>query len=136
MKKRFLVLILFGLILTSDGLSQYLSNPSFEGIPQPNIPPPGWAICTPGLSTPDVQPGNFGVYLAPSDGDTYLGMTARDDFTWEDVHTGLITPLSIDSCYLFQIDLAYQQNVSAYNMEPITLKVFGHNTACDKNNLL
>ena len=72
------------------------------------------------LSTPDVQPGNFGVTLAPSHGSTYLGMTARDDFTWEDVHTSLITPLSMDSCYLIQIDLAFQEYVATYWMSPIS----------------
>ncbi|MCD4730468.1 MAG: hypothetical protein K8R74_07700, partial [Bacteroidales bacterium] len=136
MKKKYLIVIFFCLFLTLDGLSQYMPNPSFEGIPQPDVPPPGWAICTMGLSTPDVQPGNFGVYLPPSDGDTYLGMTAREDYTWEDVHTGLITPLSIDSCYIIKIDLAFQQYVATYNMQPITLNIYGHNTVCDKNNLL
>ncbi len=136
MKKKYFIMILFCFFLSLNGFSQYLSNPSFEGTPQPDIPPPGWAICTFGLSTPDVQPGNFGVYLAPSDGNTYLGMTAREDFTWEDVHTSLVTPLSMDSCYLVRIDLAFQEYVATYFMSPITLKVYGHNTSCDKNNLL
>ena len=136
MKKKYYIVILFCMFLTLDGFSQYLSNPSFEGVPQPDIPPPGWAICTTGLSTPDVQPGNFGVYLPPSEGDTYLGMTAREDFTWEDVHAGLITPLSIDSCYLIKIDLAFQEDVATFSMQPIVLKIYGSNTTCDKNNLL
>ncbi len=124
--------LMFGLTCTG----QYLVNPSFEGTPQPNIPPPGWQICNTSTSTPDVQPGNFGVYLPPSHGNTYLGMTARLDFTWEDVHTSLITPLSTDSCYNFKIDFAYQQDVAGYNMMPIILRVYGYNTVCDKNHLL
>lgn len=128
----FYVLLLFK--LTCNG--QYLVNPSFEGTPQPNIPPPGWQICNTSTSTPDVQPGNFGVYLPPSNGNTYLGMTSRLDFTWEDVHTSLITPLSMDTCYNFKIDFAYQQDVAGYNMMPIILRVYGYNTACDKNHLL
>lgn len=116
--------------------AQYLSNPSFEGTPQPHVPPTGWAICTFGYSTPDTQPGNFGVYVPASHGNTYLGMTARDDYTWEDVHSVLITPLSVDSCYLFQIDLAFQEIVNGLTMLPITLKIYGHNTTCDKTDLL
>ncbi|GAB4320758.1 MAG: hypothetical protein Kow00127_13030 [Bacteroidales bacterium] len=116
--------------------AQYLSNPSFEGIPAPATAPPGWEICTPVWSTPDIQPGNFNVFLPPSDGNTYLGMTARDDFTWEDVHTSLITPLSADSCYTIKIDLAFWPDVATYNMEPITLKIYGSQLSCDKTNEL
>ncbi|MCD4683708.1 MAG: hypothetical protein K8R86_10535, partial [Bacteroidales bacterium] len=136
MKRNYILIIFLLALFHHVAIGQYLPNPSFEGTPQPDIPPPGWAICTPVLSTPDVQPGNFGVYLPPSHGNTYLGMTARDDFTWEDVHSSLITPLSLDSCYIFQIDFAYQHNVAGYNMQPIVLNIYGYNTECDKNNLL
>jgi gliding motility-associated-like protein len=124
------------LLFLKSATAQYLSNPSFEGIPMPHVPPPGWAICTFGNSTPDTQPGNFGVYTPPSHGNTYLGMTAREDFTWEDVHSVLITPLSVDSCYIFKIDMAFQEIVNGITMLPITLKIYGHNTICDKTNML
>ena len=117
-------------------MGQYLPNPSFEGIPQPHIPPPGWEICTSGWSTPDTQPGNFGVYFPPSHGSTYLGMTARDDYTWEDVHAGFDLPLSPDSCYIFNIDLAFQQIVNFLTMSPITVKIYADDGICLKNNLL
>jgi len=81
MKIKWIFFVFFILFLFPEVWSQYLPNPSFEGTPQPEIPPAGWAICTPGNSTPDVQPGNFGVYLPPSDGNTYLGMAARDNYT-------------------------------------------------------
>jgi gliding motility-associated-like protein len=74
--------------------------------------------------------------MPPSHGSTYLGMTAREDFTWEDVHSNLITPLSTDSCYIFKMDFAYQQYVAGYDMQPIILKIYGFNTDCDKNHLL
>ncbi|MCB2219376.1 MAG: gliding motility-associated C-terminal domain-containing protein [Bacteroidetes bacterium] len=124
------------LLLTRVGFAQYLPNPSFEGIPAPATAPPGWQICTPVWSTPDIQPGNFNVYMPPSDGNTYLGMTARNDFTWEDVHTSLNTPFAVDSCYTFKIDLAFQDDVNFLNMYPITLKIYGSNLSCDKSNLL
>ncbi|MCB0807204.1 MAG: gliding motility-associated C-terminal domain-containing protein [Bacteroidales bacterium] len=130
--------IVLGIVLlTGIQLSaQYLPNPSLEGIPQPEIPPPGWAICTPVWSTPDIQPGNFGVFLPPSDGNTYLGMAARNDFTWEDVNTQLTLSLSMDSCYICKVDLAYLDEVAGIDMSPITLRVFGANQTCDKTNLI
>lgn len=117
------------------GMAQYLVNPSFEGIPQADIPPPNWYICSPG-STPDVQPGIWEVYLPASNGDTYIGLTSRENFTWEDVHATLTTPLSTDSCYIFQIDLAFEDFVYSYYREPLVLMVYGYNTPCDKNYLL
>lgn len=115
---------------------QYLINPSFEGVPTPHVPPPGWSICNTSTSTPDTQPGSFGVYLSPSHLLTYLGMTVRDDFTWEDVQTTLLQPLEVGKCYIFQIDMAYQPVVNFLNMLPTTLKVYGGTAFCDKSNLL
>ena len=128
--------ILFLVLLTVLSRAQWLPNPSFEGTPAPATAPPGWAICTPVWSTPDIQPGNFGVFLPASDGSTFLGMTAREDFTWEDVHTTLNIPLSADSCYTIKIDLAFQENVSVYNMSPITLRMYGSGNSCDKTNMI
>ncbi len=64
--KKIWFLIFIAVIASKAVFSQYLSNPSFEGVPQPNIPPPDWQICITATSTPDVQPGNFDVYLPPS----------------------------------------------------------------------
>lgn len=129
--------VLLALFILLHGMQsvwcQYMPNPSFEGTPQANIPPPDWEICSYDMSTPDVQPGFFDVYLPPSDGSTYLGMTTRPDYTWEDVQTHLETPLSPDSCYVFKIDFAYQQYVSGYNMQPTTLKIYGSSAFCDKS---
>ena len=131
-----LFLLFIFLLGTSVLKGQYLSNPSFEGISMPHVPPTGWAICTAGWSTPDTQPGNFGVYQPPSHGNTFLGMTARDNSTWEDVHSVFVNPLKMDSCYLFKIDLSFQEIVNGLTMLPITLKIYGHNTVCNKTNLL
>ncbi|MBN3034209.1 MAG: hypothetical protein JW861_01370, partial [Bacteroidales bacterium] len=132
MKPLFCLFIVF---ISLSARSQYLENPSFEGEPAPNFPPPGWVIC--GIySTPDILPGVWGVYLPPSDGVTYLGMTARPDYTNEDVQAHLITPLSMDSCYRIRIDLAYQQWVNSTNMSPVILKIYGSNLYCNKSNLI
>ncbi len=128
-----LVIILF--IGFLSGYCQYLSNPSLEGTILMIGPPPGWEVCNVG-STPNVQPGKYAVYLPPSEGETYLGMLTRPDFTWEDVHTLLETPFSKDSCYIFKIDLAFWENLSFTIVEPIFLKVYGSNMECQKNNLI
>ncbi|MCD4736884.1 MAG: gliding motility-associated C-terminal domain-containing protein, partial [Bacteroidales bacterium] len=130
----FLLFTLLSIPFTSIK-GQYLENPSLEGNPGPNIPPPPWLICNP-YSTPDILPGVWGVGKPASDGITYLGMTARIDGTHEDVQSSLMTTLSPDSCYLFQIDLAYTPWVAGLNMLPISLKVYGEDLFCAKSNLL
>jgi gliding motility-associated-like protein len=138
MKKKNLVVILFCLFLTHNGLSQYLANPSFEGIPQHDFPPPPWNICNMN-STPDTQPES--VFLPASHGNTYLGMTVRGPYawapnTWEDVQAPFITHLSVDSCYKFEIDLAYEDEVLYMSMLPAIVKVYGTDVNCDKKDLL
>ena len=128
--------ILLFLLIGISANAQYLPNPSLEGIPTPHVPPPGWTICNTATSTPDTQPGNFGVNFPPSHLSTYIGMTARDDFTWEDMQTTLINPLVVDSCYIFKIDLAYQPIVNGLFMSPLTLRIYGGTAFCDQSNLL
>jgi gliding motility-associated-like protein len=132
-KTSLLVIILF--IGFLSGYCQYLSNPSVEGTILMIGPPPGWEVCNVG-STPNVQPGKYAVYLPPSEGETYVGMLTRIDFTWEDMHTLLDVPFSKDSCYKFKIDLAFWQFLSFTEVEPIVLKVYGSNMDCQKDNLL
>ena len=134
--KRLVHLIIFLFILSGTGFSQqYLENPSLEGQILMIGPPPGWEVCIPG-STPNVQPGKYAVYLPPSDGITYVGMITRPDFTWEDMHTTYEIPLSKDSCYIFQIDLAFWENLSWTTVDPCLLRVWGSDVSCQKTNLL
>lgn len=114
---------------------QYLSNPSFEGIPLMIGPPDGWDICHE-LSTPNVQPGKYDIWLGPSDGITYIGLLTRPTATWEDMISTLDVPLDKDSCYVFKIDLAYQAVLSFTWADPIILRVYGSNDGCSLDNLL
>jgi len=134
MKKKGSLVIIF-LMLFFPGFCQYLFNPSLEGQILMIGPPPGWEVCIPG-STPNVQPGKYAVYLPPSDGNTYVGLITRPDFTWEDMHSTLEVPLSKDSCYIFKIDLAFWENLSFTIVDPCVLRVYGANMDCQKNNLI
>ncbi|NOX47159.1 MAG: gliding motility-associated C-terminal domain-containing protein [Chlorobi bacterium] len=114
---------------------QYLENPSFEGEILMIGPPNAWDICIEG-STPNVQPGKYNVYVPPSDGNTYIGMFTRQEGTWEDIQADFLVPLSKDSCYIFKIDLAYQQTLTYNSVDPIMLRVYGDDVKCEKQNIL
>ncbi|MCB0824261.1 MAG: gliding motility-associated C-terminal domain-containing protein [Bacteroidales bacterium] len=134
MRKAKLTILIF-LIGSLPVIGQYLSNPSFEGTILMIGPPPGWSVCN-YLSSPNVQPGKYDVFLPPSDGITYLGMLARDDGSWEDIQAPFEIPLSKDSCYIFRIDLAYWQYLSFTTAQPAILKVYGSDAECVKTNLI
>lgn len=91
-----------------------LENPSFEGAPRCgtiNGPmPDGWMDCGfAGESVPDVHPeeygGSFQVDHPAQHGDTYLGMTVRDNDTWERVGQKLSSPMVAGTNYQFNIYL-------------------------------
>jgi hypothetical protein len=134
MKTRF-YLTVFIILILSGVKAQYLENPSFEGIVgQPGIPH-NWDSCNYN-SSPNLQPGKYGVTFPPSDGNTYLGIYARPDNTWEDAHTTLNIPFAHDSCYIFKIDLAYVDVLSFTTVDPIKLTIYGDNEICAKSNVL
>jgi hypothetical protein len=116
-----------------DGIIR-LDNPSFEGTPQDATSPVGWIPCGE-HSTPDIQPGFWGCYTPPSDGDTYLGLTTREDGTWESITQRLSQPLKANECYDFNIDLARSNQYIGYNI-PIKLRVWAGNKRCSKSELL
>ena len=134
---RFVLPILLLFLFSLNSTAQYLSNPSFEGTPQHDIPPPSWNMCN-DYSTVDTQPES--VFTPPSDGNSYIGMTCRGPYawapnTWEDVQAPFITPLSMDSCYTFTIDLAHGEPFG-WTMEPVTLIFYGSDEYCVKKNQL
>lgn len=136
MKRRVLLLIL-SLILFLPVISQdYFLNPSFEGSLMQSGGPPDWDTCSE-ASTPNVQPYLYGVYLPPSDGNTYLGLLTRVNGTIEDAYTTLNIPLSKDSCYKFEIDLAFWEEMGNYPyVDPIFIRIYGTNETCVKDNIL
>lgn len=117
-------------------------NPSFEDLPRSSQQPNGWTDCGPAAeSPPDVQPGQFGVTLAPSNGQSYLGLVVRDNETWEMVGQRLSRPLEVNQCYEFTLDLcrsleymSQTKNSPALSSyaTPARLIVWGGNSPCEK----
>jgi outer membrane protein OmpA-like peptidoglycan-associated protein len=128
----------------------FLTNPSFEDLPQHSKPPRGWYDCGfPGESPVDVQPsGQFGVIKPPIEGQSYLGMVVRDNDTWEAVSQRLSTPLKKGQCYSFSIHLARsnlyisysrlpgKDNKEANYITPAKLRIYGGFDYCDKKYMM
>jgi hypothetical protein len=112
----------------------HLQNPSLEGTPRENNTPAKWQACG-YYSTPDMLPGAWGVSMAAKDGKTYVGLTARDDNSYEAMGQMLTEPLRAGQCYSMGIDLARSDAYASYN-RPIRLRVWGGKTACEKTQLL
>lgn len=124
-----------------------LKNPSFEANPVMGDVPSNWKNCGfPGETPPDVQPcGAFEVTASASNGETYLGMVARDNDTWEKVGTKLSSKMEAGAVYEFKIELcksATYQSASRLTgkpmnfITPIVLRIFGGNSYCEKEQLL
>lgn len=119
-------------LLTAQSI--YLNNPSFEDAAQDATVPTGWFGCEVD-STPDVLPGQWGVYGEASDGDTYLGMITRGDGSREAIGQRLKQPLQLEQCYGFTIDVARSKTYASYN-KPVKLRVWGGVNKCDQSQLL
>jgi len=140
-----------------------LDNPGFEGTPKFSTNYiSGWKDCGryrfPKESPVDLQPGFFKVKMAPKEGDTYLGMVARDNDSWESVTQLLRTPLQPNQCYTFSLHLAasptYQSDARGegiaveeaaaagielefiHHTTPIALRIYGSTNQCSRGELL
>jgi outer membrane protein OmpA-like peptidoglycan-associated protein len=124
-----------------------LTNPSFEDLPQCCETPTGWFNCGSSASEtpPDVQPGSFEVSKPASNGETYVGMVARDNDSWEAISQRLSTPLQRGLCYDFSLDLCRSELYISANrttseksnyVKPIKLRIYGGNGYCAKGELL
>lgn len=124
----------------------FLSNPSFEDIPNAGQTPSGWTNCGAASETPpDVQPGSFEVSKPPSHGSSYLGLVVRDNETWESVSQRLSRPLEANQCYEFSMDLCKSElymstskatNLPANYATPARLLIWGGTGSCGKQELL
>ena len=124
-----------------------LINPSFEAnVPSTGITPKDWVnIGIESETPPDIQPGQFGVYLPAQDGRCYLGLVVRDNSTWEGVGQELKGFLKKDSSYTFSLYLARSEqyksptktspNMMLFNA-PTILRIWGYNTTTQKEELL
>ena len=139
--KRKWVLILF-IIFPGFVYGQTIDNPSFEGTPETGIPPPSWYICNT-YSTPDTQPGTWGVTSAASDGNTFLSLTTRgalgypNDNTLEAVAVKL-NNLKSNTCYNLSLDLSWFNEFrwESIHYLPVILKVWLSSGQCLKTELV
>ena len=93
-------------LLGQEGTINF-KNPSFEGMPQHSTPPSDWEDCNFLHESPaSTLPGFFEVTKKAIDGKTYVGMSVRDNGTWESVFQVLENPLQKGKCYGFDIHLA------------------------------
>ncbi len=138
------MLLLPGMLLAQKEIP--LSNLSFEDAPGCCRAPRGWYNCgAPEETPPDVQPGQFEVTKAPNHGSTYVGLVVRDNETTEAIGQRLASPLEINECYEFSVDLCRSEvylSLSRTTGEkvnyatPVVLRVWGGNSYCDKSELL
>jgi gliding motility-associated-like protein len=137
--KQKLLLWLIGLLISLNGLSQSpFYNPSFEGN-YVGVAAPYWQDCVESRSTTNLQPGYDQVNLFPNEGKTYLGMVVRGclgQTCHESVWQRLKYPLSKDSCYSFNIHLAYEPDEYAGYNDQAILRIWGGNNECKKEELL
>ena len=119
----FVLTLVLGWILCPTSSAQiFIDNASFEDTPADATMPSGWWYTQDG-TTPDILPGFWGVYLDPSDGDTYAGLITRENGTYEGIGQRLSQKLKANSCYYFNFDLAYSASYVGYNT-PIKLRIY------------
>ena len=110
-------------------------NPSFEGTPQPHVTPAPWSTC--GV-TPDTQPGQWGVNLAPSNGSSYVGFVQGGANWLEGASQQLSGNMIANVTYTFTIDLATTSS-SGGGINPGSIcgiNVYGGNSICNAGSLL
>jgi len=151
------VLLLFfsiGLSAQSDTIS--IKNGSFEDEPRAgaydDVPIESWFDCGakqfPRESAPDIHPIDFWQVTLPANkGETYLGIVARDNESWESVSQRLTKTMMKDKCYQLSVDLARSasylsgsrtrnDDVKLQYTKPAILNIWGANEYCSKRELL
>jgi hypothetical protein len=140
------LLLLLG--VDTNGQDRFdLKNPSFEkDKPGAGNGATDWIdLGAPMETPPDIQPGQFGVTMAPQHGKVYLGLVVRDNNTWEGVGQRLNGFLQKDSAYTFSVWLARSNSFlsmskttgqeAKYN-NPTVLKIWGVNSQTQEEELL
>lgn len=111
-----------------------LLNPSFEDEAADATVPRNWIACDPN-TTPDILPGFWGVYLEPSDGETYVGLITRSDGSSERIGQRFSQPLSSGNCYRFSMDICRSENYTGYN-QTIQIRLWVGNSICAKDQMI
>lgn len=108
-------------------------NPSFEGkLPlKKEVLPNGWENCG-WESTPDIQPGFWGVDAPPFDGHSYIQLVCRENKSYETVTQKLSGTLYAGTKYCFTIYLATVLRGDT----PALFRVWGGDDMCKKDQQL
>jgi len=130
MKPQF-VTVLISLFLANAQAQIIIQNPSFEGTPTVDAAPPLWDKC---MNTPDIQPDNVVITLAPSDGSSYAGLTDNASHVNQEViGQTLSSPLQAGVTYSFTIDIARINNGASSTSE---IRIYGGMSNCSRDELL
>lgn len=128
-----------------------LTNPSFEDTPRKGekggSAPNGWFDCGgPNETSPDIQPGCFGVVKPASNGATYMGLVVRDNETYESVAQRLPQPIEAGNCYEWSLDLSRADEYTSPTTQSggkemsfssaVQVRIWGGNGFCDRAELL
>jgi len=142
----FIPVLFFPFCLAAQSNLIHFVNASFEDLPKSGEAPVGWYDCGKVTeSPPDIQPGFFSVSKPASHGDTYLGLVARDNDTWEAVAQRLSRPLKANNCYEMTIDLCRSEIYISLSRttgqqtnytRPLKLIIWGGYGFCDKREVL
>lgn len=137
MNRRACTLTVAVFLASANAFCQLFENGSFDGPTQLGVAPPGWGAC--GVaSTPDTQPGQWGVTLLASHGGGYMSLVTREpgdglsNFV-EAAQTPLQTPLKAGRGYRLKIDLARSMEfnfIGRYYNTPARLIVGGGTIPC------
>ena len=125
----------------------YLKNHSFEDQPLAGKPPHSWYYCgSHEESPPDIHPaGRFGVVQSPKEGNTYVGMVVRHNWTWEGLGQFLSQPIRAEQRYrlcLFLCRSEHYESIHRLNfdpydyVQPVRLRIWGSQLSCEKGELL
>ncbi|MEM7371457.1 MAG: gliding motility-associated C-terminal domain-containing protein [Bacteroidota bacterium] len=139
MKQRFLwTVIAFCLthMLIHPLHSQQFVNSSFEILgPIVEQPGPPWSFYLP-RSSPDLQPGQFGIKRKAQHGRKFAGIVFRPDSSTEYLRQYLTQPLLPQTDYYFTIWLCYSERYNPWGGHPARLRFLGRKNLIDPLQLL
>lgn len=144
-----LFLILASINAYSQSTSDFIKNPSFEDAPRKGgyynnaissqrNKIKGWDDCGKakfeGETAPDIHAEAqefWKVKMLPSDGQTFLGLVVRDNYSWEEVSQELTFIFEAGRCYTFTIDLAKADPYISMSRLRKTNEQFNYNRAAN-----
>ncbi|MFQ5334976.1 MAG: hypothetical protein ACE5DN_02770, partial [Flavobacteriales bacterium] len=126
----FILILLVGAIQAQQQICY--QNPSMEGTSQPHVVPAPWQAC---YGNPDTQPGQWGITLPASNGNTYVSFLHSGQIPngYNEGMTQLLNPPMVaGQTYTLTLDLAHSNiyNTAQPNGCYSTLGLYGGMTPC------